>query len=80
MGKYGVNSNPNGGNDVTILSDAAIGRHEQQVNPYVPFSDGGKMRRGANPKVFDNNGSSNKGEAGGVVNNNGDYGPITYGF
>lgn len=57
-----------------------VGMHEQNQNPYVDFSTGEKMRRGSNPKVFDNNGGTSKAGDAGTINNNGSYGPITYGF
>lgn len=60
--------------------EESIGMHVQQTNPYVPFSEGEKMRRGAEPEIFDNNGGTNKGSAGGVVNHNGEVGAVTYGF
>lgn len=68
------------GKTITVGSDASIGMPTQMDAPYEPFSTGDKMRRGKNPKVFDNNGGTNKGSAGGVVNHNGEYGAISYGF
>lgn len=61
-------------------NEESIGMPDQKFGPYEPFSEGGKMRRGAQSEIFDNNGGTNKGEAGGVINKNGEYGPITYGF
>ena len=58
-----------------------IGMHQQNTNPFVDFSTGEKMRRGANPRVFDNNGGNSKAPMdAGVVNGNAGYGPITYGY
>lgn len=80
MGKWGVNPDNNGKVLNMDVNNSLIGMPDQKFNPYVEFSDGGKMRRGANPSVFDNNGGTNKGEAGGVINHNSEKGPITYGF
>lgn len=61
--------------------EGGIGQPEQATYPQEAFSTGDKMRRSpSQSKVFDNNGSSNKGEDGGTINKNGEYGPITYGF
>ena len=52
----------------------------KQVNN-MDFSIGDKMKRSSGQsKVFDNNGSSNKGSAGGTINKNGEYSSVTYGF
>jgi hypothetical protein len=62
-------------------NEGGIGQPDQKVNPYEPISTGEKMRRSVSQsKFFDNNGGNNKAEAGGVINNNAEYGPITYGF
>lgn len=79
MSKQGVNGNPNG----VVMSagdNSSIGMPEQKLNPFESFSMGDKMRRGAQPKIFDNNGSYSKGDGGGTINHNGEYGPCTYGF
>jgi hypothetical protein len=61
--------------------DGGIGQPDQKVNPYVPISTGDKMRRSSGQaKVFDNNGGDSKADGAGVVNKNGEYGPVTYGF
>lgn len=77
------NNTPNGQVLNISVNNSLIGQPDQKENPYVSFSMGEKMRRSGTKdqtQVFDNNGSSNKGSAGGVINNNGEYGPITYGF
>jgi len=61
------------------VSDTVIGMHDQKTPPYEVVSTGA-MRRGKNPKVFDNNGGDNKGSQGGVIDHNAEYGPVTYGF
>lgn len=62
------------------MNEELIGMPDQKFGPYVPFSEGEKMRRGAEPEIFDNNGGNSKADGGGVVNKNGEYGPVTYGF
>jgi hypothetical protein len=57
---------------------ASIGMPIQNANPFVEFSTGDKMRRGAEPQIFDNNGSTSKADGGGVVES-GYQGPISYG-
>ena len=69
----------NGGETVSTGSNASIGMPEQKDAPYEALSTGA-MRRGKQPKVFDNNGGTNKGRAGGVVNHNNETGPVTFGF
>lgn len=80
MGKWSVEKDINGKVMNISEDNSSIGMPNQANTPYEPFSEGGKMRRGASPNIFDNNGGTNKGEAGGVINNNGSYGPVTYGF
>lgn len=72
----------NNGHVMNIPEDVMpIGMHKQDTNPYVDFSTGDKMRRSSGQgKVFDNNGGTSKSGDAGVVNNNANYGPITYGF
>lgn len=65
--------------DMTIDNNS-IGMHEQFDSIDLHRNESEKMLRGTQPEVFDNNGGTNKGEAGGVINKNGEYGPITYGF
>jgi hypothetical protein len=61
--------------------DGGIGMPEQENTPYVDFSVGDKMRRSpCQEEIFDNNGGDSKAEGAGVVNNNANYGPVTYGF
>jgi hypothetical protein len=60
--------------------EGGIGMPNQETSPSVPFSTGDKMRRGAQPQIFDNNGGTSKGDGGGTINKNGEYGPITTGF
>jgi hypothetical protein len=62
-----------------VGSDESIGMPEQKFGSPLGFSTGA-MRRGKQAEIFNNNGSSNKGEAGGVTNNNSEYGPVTFGF
>ena len=52
---------------------------ENVRTPYEAFSTG-KMRRGKQAKVFDNNGGDSKAGDAGTVNNNSQYGAVTYGF
>ncbi len=68
------------GHEMNISWDVLpIGMHKQVQN--MDFSTGNKMRRSSGQsKVFDNNGSTNKGSAGGTINHNGEYGPVTYGY
>jgi len=61
------------------VSDSVLGMPNQKDCPYEAASTG-KMRRGKNPKVFNNNGGDSKAEGAGVVDNNAEYGPVTYGF
>ena len=72
----------NNGNIMNIPEDVMpIGMHKQEINPFVAFSMGEKMRRSSGQaKLFDNNGSTSKGDGGGTINHNGEYGPVTYGF
>lgn len=57
-----------------------IGMPEQET-PYARnMSVEDKMKRGAQPQIFDNNGGTSKGDGGGTVNKNAEYGPVTYGF
>ena len=58
--------------------DGGIGMPDQKNNYDGNTAD--KMRRGANARVFDNNGGDSKAGDAGVVNKNAGYGPITYGF
>jgi hypothetical protein len=60
--------------------EGGIGMPDQKSPPYEPFSTGEKMRRGKNPRVFDNNGGNSKAGSAGVVNHNDNYGPVTYGY
>lgn len=70
----------NNGHKMDVSWDVLpIGMHKQVDN--MDFSTGDKMKRSSGQsKVFDNNGSSNKGSAGGTINKNGQYANITYGF
>lgn len=68
------------GSVINVGSDSSIGMPEQKNTPYEAFSTGSKMRRGAQSNIFDNNGGTNKGSDGGVINKNGEYGTLTYGF
>jgi hypothetical protein len=70
----------NKGMELTVGDNASIGMPDQVDCPYEAFSTGDKMKRGKQSNIFDNNGSSNKGSSGGVINNNGEYGQVTYGF
>ena len=67
------------GKEIQTGSNASIGMPEQKEGPYEPFSTG-KMRRGKQPKVFDNNGGDSKADGAGVVDHNAETGPVTYGF
>ena len=60
--------------------DGGIGMPDQKDCPCEPLSTGGKMRRGKQAQIFDNNGGDSKGDGGGVVNKNAEYGPVTTGF
>ena len=68
------------GKTLSTGSNSSIGMPEQKDPPYEAFSTGSKMRRGKNPKIFDNNGGDDKGSQGGVIDHNAEYGPVTYGF
>ena len=52
------------------MDEKSIGMPDQKFNPYAPDST-------ASGKLFPNGSAPNEG---GVVNKNGEYGPITYGF
>jgi hypothetical protein len=67
------------GKTVSTGSDSSIGMPNQNDCPYEASSTG-KMRRGKNPKVFDNNGGDSKAGSAGVVDHNAEYGPVTFGF
>ena len=55
-----------------------IGMHEQNTNPYEPFSTGEEQRTGpTSGKLFPNGSAPN---VGGTINKNGEYGPISYGY
>lgn len=68
------------GVEMSTGDNSSIGMPNQINCPYESFSMGDKMKRGKQSNIFDNNGSSNKGSEGGVVNKNGEYGAVTYGF
>lgn len=72
--------NKNNGHDMNIDWDVLpLGMHKQVQN--MDFSTGSKMRRSSGQsKVFDNNGSTNKGSAGGTINHNSEYSSVTYGY
>ncbi len=59
--------------------EGGIGMPDQKNN--YDFTAGDKMKRSSGQlKVFDNNGGDSKAGDAGVINKNGDYGPVTYGF
>ena len=63
------------------MDESLIGMPNQEFTPYEPFVTEGKMRRSkGQSKVFDNNGGESKADGAGVINKNGEYGSITYGF
>lgn len=57
-----------------------IGMHPQVETQDAGFNEASKMKRGKQPKVFDNNGGDSKAAGAGVIDHNPEYGPITYGF
>jgi hypothetical protein len=59
--------------------EGGIGMPAQKDCPYEPLSTG-KMRRGKNPKVFDNNGGNSKADGAGTKETNDMYSSVTYGF
>jgi hypothetical protein len=60
--------------------EASIGMHKQFDTIDLEFNAGAKMKRGAEAEIFDNNGGDSKADGAGVINKNGEYGPVTYGF
>lgn len=64
----------------TTIDNASIGMPDQKDTIDLEFYSGPKMRRGKEAEIFDNNGGDSKADGGGVVNHNGEYGPVTYGF
>jgi hypothetical protein len=75
-----VDDNRNGQVMNVKEDEASIGMPNQINCPYEPLSTGEKMRRGAEAQIFDNNGGESKADGAGVINKNGEYGPVTYGF
>ena len=75
-----LHTNRNGHIMNVVEDEKSIGHHDPVRTPYVPFSEGEKMRRGADTEIFDNNGGTSKADGAGVINKNGEYGPVTYGF
>lgn len=69
-----------GGEELSVEKDSYIGRREQMDCPYESASTGDMRRSSGQAKVFDNNGGNSKAGDAGVVNKNGEYGSITYGF
>lgn len=70
----------NNGHTMNISEDSMpVGMHKQVQN--MDFSAGVKMKRSSGQsKVFDNNGGDSKAGDAGTINNNGSYGPVTYGY
>ena len=76
-----VDDNRNGQVMNVKEDESSIGMPNQVDCPYESLSTDGKMRRsGSQSKIFDNNGGESKADGGGVVNHNGEVGPVTYGF
>ncbi len=62
----------------TDINNESIGMPDQKFNPWEPFSEGEAQRTGpTSGKLFPNGTPPNMG---GVVNKNGEYGPVTFGF
>jgi hypothetical protein len=59
------------------MDEKSIGMPDQKFNPWEPLSEGAMRTSPASAKLFPNGTPPNEG---GVVNKNGEYGPITYGF
>ena len=56
-----------------------LGMHEQNTNPYEPFSTGEAQRTGpSSGRIFKD--GSDKSDGAGTINKNGEYGPISYGY
>jgi hypothetical protein len=68
------------GKTVSTGSDASIGMPAQNDCPYESNSTGKMRRSKSQGKIFDNNGGDSKAGGAGVVDNNAEYGPVTYGF
>jgi hypothetical protein len=68
------------GDTINTGNNASIGQPDQVDTISLDRNTSPTMRRGGESQIFDNNGSSNKGSAGGVINKNGEYGSVTYGF
>ena len=80
---YGYNSTGIPMSEADFEDDSgrdAIGMHIQEDSDDLEHSAPPKMKRGKNPKPFDNNGGESKADGAGTVDHNAEYGNITYGF